>query len=79
LGINKVIADLYFTLPFDLGIIDATQKSSVINGAGISLIEDYGKIFIGEPYETDKEVSDLFNLQIEYLDLIESGKSQLET
>ena len=26
LGIDKVIADLYFTLPFDLGIIEARQK-----------------------------------------------------
>jgi len=26
LGIDKVVADLYFTLPFDLGIIEARQK-----------------------------------------------------
>ena len=26
LGIDKVIADLYFTLPFDMGIIEANQK-----------------------------------------------------
>jgi len=26
LGIEKVLADLYFTLPFDLGIVEATQR-----------------------------------------------------
>ena len=26
LGMDKVIADLYFTLPFDMGIIEASQK-----------------------------------------------------
>src|SRR4030066_948905 len=50
LGIEKVLADLYFTLPFDLGIIEARQKfvgsDDPVNGE----IEECGKVFVGEPY-----------------------------
>jgi uncharacterized protein (DUF362 family) len=51
LGIDRVLADLYFTLPFDLGIIEARQKyTSSGNGSGDKL-EDLGKIFVGDPSE----------------------------
>jgi hypothetical protein len=41
-------------------------------------VEDYGKIFVGEPYEVDKEASDIAGLELEYLKLIEAGKTELE-
>lgn len=78
LGIDKVIADLYFTLPFDLGIIDARKKFIGINDLTRGKVEDYGKIFVGEPYEVDKEASDIAGLELEYLKLIEAGKTELE-
>lgn len=79
LGIHKVIADLYFTLPFDLGIIDARKKFVGVDDPTWGEVEDYGKIFVGEPYEVDKEASDIAGLETEYLELIEAGKVELES
>jgi len=78
LGIDKVLADLYFTLPFDLGIIEAKQKFAVKEDPNEGDIEDYDKIFIGEPYDTDREVADTLGLKINYLDLIKSAKVELQ-
>jgi uncharacterized protein (DUF362 family) len=78
-GLDKVIADLYFTLPFDLGIIDSRQKLFSEEGKLKGKIEKFGKVFAGEPYEIDQEASKLDGLTGEYLDLIEVGKSELET
>ncbi|MFQ5996184.1 MAG: DUF362 domain-containing protein, partial [Dehalococcoidales bacterium] len=78
LGINKVIADLYFTLPFDLGIIEARQKFISQDDPTQGEVEEYGKIFIGEPYEVDHEVSETLGLKTQYLDLIKSAKVELE-
>ena len=78
LGIDKVIADLYFTLPFDLGIIDGRQKFMGINEPAEGSIEDYGKIFVGEPYAVDCEASREAGILTEYLQWIEIARSQLE-
>ena len=79
LGIDKVIADLYFTLPFDLGIIEARQKFTSQDDPTQGESEEYGKIFVGEPYEVDREVSETLGLKTEYLNLIKSAKVELET
>jgi uncharacterized protein (DUF362 family) len=79
LGMDKVIADLYFTLPFDLGIIDARQKLFCDEGKLQGKMEKYGKIFAGEPYEIDREASQIDDLVSGYLEFIEAGKSELET
>jgi hypothetical protein len=79
LGIDKVLTDLYFTLPFDLGIIEARQKFIGKDDPANAIIEDYGKILVGEPYEVDREISDTLRLKPEYLDLIKQAKVQLET
>jgi len=79
LGIDKVIADLYFTLPFDLGVIEARQKFIGEDDPTQGEVEEYGKIFIGEPYEVDREVSEALGLKTGYLDLIKSAKVELET
>ncbi len=78
LGIDKVIADLYFTLPFDLGIIEAQKKLLSKNDSSRSEIEEYGKIFVGEPYEVDREVSETLGLKIPHLNLIKTAKVELE-
>lgn len=77
LGIDKVIADLYFTLPFDLGIIDARERFLGTNEPTEGISEDYGKIFVGEPYEVDCEASQSIRLVTEHLQLIEIAKTQL--
>jgi hypothetical protein len=77
LGMDKVIADLYFTLPFDLGIVDAKQKFLGTSGPAEGRIEDYGHIFVGEPYNVDREASRAAGVVTEYLQWIEIAKAQL--
>ena len=79
LGIDKVVADLYFTLPFDLGIIEARQKFTSWDDPTQGEVEDYGKVFIGEPYQVDCEASEALGLKTEYLDLIKVAKVGFET
>jgi hypothetical protein len=78
LGIDKVLADLYFTLPFDMGIVEARQKFAVREDPSEGEVEEYDKVFIGEPYEADQEVADTLGLRVGYLDLIKSAKVELE-
>ncbi|HUV46066.1 MAG TPA: DUF362 domain-containing protein [Dehalococcoidia bacterium] len=77
LGIERVLADLYYTLPFDLGIIEARQKFFYTDDPTKGRMEECGKIFIGEPYEIDREASQLAGVECEYLNLIDEARSQL--
>jgi len=79
LGIDRVITDLYFTLPFDLGIIEARQKFISSDDPVQGKIEEYGKVFVGEPYEVDCEASEALGLKTGYLDLIREAKAGFET
>lgn len=79
LGIDRVIADLYFTLPFDLGIIEARQKFIIEDDPTDGEIEECGKVFVGEPYEVDREASELLGLRTTYLDLIKIAKVEFES
>ena len=79
LGIDKVVADLYFTLPFDLGIIEARQKFIGSDEPTRGAVEEYGKVFVGEPYQVDCEASEALGLKMEHLDLIKVAKVELET
>jgi len=79
LGIDRVAADLYFTLPFDLGIIEARQKFTGRGDPTQGEVEEYGKVFVGEPYEVDREASAILGLKTEYLDLIKVARVDLET
>ncbi len=78
LGIDKVLADLYFTLPFDLGIIEARQKFVGWDDPVKGEVEEYGKVFVGEPYEVDCEASETLGLKAEYLDLIKVARVEFE-
>ena len=78
LGIDRVIADLYFTLPFDMGIIEARQRFSGGDDPTQGKVEDYGKVFIGEPFEVDSEAAQMLQLKTEYLDLIKEARVGLE-
>ncbi|MEE9399136.1 MAG: DUF362 domain-containing protein [Dehalococcoidales bacterium] len=79
LGIDRVIADLYFTLPFDLGVIEARQKFTGDDDPTQGRVDEYGKIFVGEPYDVDREASEALGLKSGYLNLIKSAKVELET
>jgi len=78
LGIHRVVADLYFTLPFDLGIIDARHRLISGDDPTRGEVEEYGKVFVGEPFEVDLEASEVAGLQTEYLGLIEEARGELE-
>ena len=78
LGIEKVLADLYFTLPFDLGIIEASQKLSYTDDPSKGESEDYGKILIGEPHEVDLKASQIAGVPCQHLKLISQGRVQLD-
>jgi len=80
LGIDRAVTDLYFTLPFDLGIVEARQKFISSGDPARGTAEKCGKVFVGEPYEVDREVSRSLKLKAEsaYLDLIRAAKTELE-
>jgi uncharacterized protein (DUF362 family) len=78
LGIERVLADLYFTMPFDLGIIEARQKLFYSDDPTKGETKEYGKIFMGEPYEVDRQASRAARTKSKYLQLIEEGKTELE-
>lgn len=78
LGLDNVIADLYFTLPFDLGIVEARQKFIVSDDPTRGEVEDCGKVFIGEPYAVDCEASEALGLKAKYLDLIRMAKVEFD-
>ena len=79
LGIDKVIADLYFTLPFDMGIIEAHQKLDYDDDPTAGRVEDIGKIFVGDPFQVDREVSETLGIKADYLHLIRLAESGLDT
>ena len=78
LGIDRVVTDLYFTLPFDLGIIEARQKFVTSDEPVQGEIEEFGKVFVGEPYEVDREASEALGLETSYLDLIKEAREEFD-
>ncbi|MBI4496570.1 MAG: DUF362 domain-containing protein [Chloroflexi bacterium] len=78
LGLHNVIADLYFTLPFDLGIVDARMKFVCDSDPTKGTIEEYGKIFVGEPSEVDQEAAAAVDVEAEYVRLISIAKAEME-
>jgi len=78
LGIEKVLTDLYFTLPFDLGIIEAQQKFISKGEPTRGEVEECGKIFVGEPYQVDLEALQALGIRANYLDLIEEARKDFE-
>jgi hypothetical protein len=76
--IDNITADLYFTLPFDLGIVDGRKKLTSADDPLQGEIEDYGKVFVGPPHEVDYEASQAAGVVTEYLHLIEEAKAEKE-
>ncbi len=78
LGIDKVVTDLYFTLPFDLGIVEGRQKFTSRQEPTKGEAEECGKVFVGEPYQVDLEVSNTLGIKTGYLELIREAGVDLE-
>jgi hypothetical protein len=73
LDLEKVLADLYFALPFDLGIVEARERLAYIDDPQEGELTHYGKIIVGEPFEVDVLAARLAGVQPEQLSLIEHG------
>lgn len=78
LDINMVLADLYYTMPFDLGIIEARSIFTSAGDPTRGKVEPYGKIFVGEPYQVDREASQALGIRTDYLRLIDEARVDLE-
>jgi hypothetical protein len=78
LGIDKVLADLFYTMPFDLGIIEADQKFTSKNDPAKGDEEHIGKVFMGEPYKVDVEASQSLGIKMDYIKLIDEARVDLE-
>lgn len=77
LGVDNIVADLYFTIPFDLGIVDARKKFIGTEHLTEGETLDCGKVFIGEPSDVDREACESMELECGYLKLIESAQREL--
>ena len=77
LEIEKVLADLYFTLPFDMGVLEARQRFDYDQDIDAGTSSQYGKVIVGDPYEVDSLAARLVGEQPEHLALIERGKQML--
>jgi len=73
LDLERVLADLYFALPFDLGIVEARERLDYIDDPREGKRTLYGKIIVGEPFEVDTLAAKLAGAQPEHLSLIEHG------
>ncbi|MFW6151272.1 MAG: DUF362 domain-containing protein, partial [Chloroflexota bacterium] len=75
LGMENVFADLYYTLPFDLGIIEARQMLAYGDDPTRGTTQRLDKILVGEPYEVDREASQLAGIDTGYLRLIDEARN----
>jgi hypothetical protein len=79
LGLDKVLVDLYFTLPFDMGIIEAREKfSGPTQQLSQGRVETFGKVFYGEPFEVDNEACNLLEIKSEFLELVKVARVGFE-
>jgi len=77
LNINMVLADLYYTVPFDLGVIEA-REMFVGDKPDVGERQPCGKVFMGEPYQVDQEASQELGLKTDYIRLIDEARGDLE-
>lgn len=78
LDVQGLIADLYFTVPFDLGVVDASVNF-VTHGPGSEGVAEPGRgIFFAEPYDVDLEVAGALGIDVPYLRLIAIAREELE-
>lgn len=76
--LQQVLADLYYTLPFDLGIIDATVRYEAGSDITQGETRPCGKVFVGEPFAVDQEACEATGVTADYLHYIQSAQLELE-
>lgn len=79
IDLQGAIADLYFTVPFDLGVVDAKVKFEANDRGTEGAQEETGTVFLGEPYEVDCETAETLRIEAPYLRLIANARVELES
>ena len=77
LEMERVLGDLYFTLPFDMGVVEARQRWDYDDDPAKGQATEYGKILIGDPFEVDVLAARLYGAMPEHLSLIDQGRKAL--
>ena len=75
--LDRVLADLYFTMPFDMGIVDGTSRLDIKPSTRDS-VRSAGTIFQGEPYYIDRTISTALEIDTPYLDFVDETEAELE-
>ena len=74
MGIENVLADLYFTLPFDMGIIELHGEAGGTTADKMGEVRN--RIVAGEPYEADSEAARILGLDVEHLRMIKNVRGE---
>ena len=77
--VERVLADLYFALPFDMGIVEARQRLDYADDPGRGEATEFGKIIVGEPFEVDMLAAKLVGMLPEHLNLINRSRKLLSS
>jgi uncharacterized protein (DUF362 family) len=72
--VESIAADLHFTLPFDMGIIDGRKRLTSDEDPFHGDVQEDGRVFVGAPYQVDCEASSELGVKAEHLRLIEKAK-----
>ncbi len=72
LGIENVLTDLYFTLPFDMGIVELQGEAGP--NVADKKQEVRNRVVVGEPHEIDSEAARILGLDVEHLRMIKTAK-----
>jgi len=75
LGIEKVLTDLYFTLPFDIGIVELKSRADLTEEEKIH--EMRNRVIVGEPHEVDNEAARILGINVEHLRTIKMTRVDL--
>jgi hypothetical protein len=62
-----------------MGIIEASQRLDYDDDPTDGTSKDVGKIFVGDPFQVDKEVSETLGIRTDYLQLIKMAESGMDT
>lgn len=79
IDLQGAIADLYFTVPFDLGVVEAKVKFEANERGTEGIQGEEGSVFLGEPFDVDCETADTLGIQAPYLRMIANARVELES
>lgn len=78
LGIENIVADLYFTIPFDLGIVDARERAIFSSDAVKPVVDRLDRVYVGDVLELDTQLAQESGIDLPHLHLIAEGQRLLQ-